>query len=140
MLEPYDGKLSSTVLRGPGAITAPGYPISLYQHLEGHKTYMIFISHSSSDKDFVDKLVCDLAAWKFDLWFSTWEIRAGESITRKVQQGLRESDCLIVVLSQKSCKASWVETEVNSYLFREISSKEAKLSLLLLRIVSRHFL
>ena len=88
---------------------------------------MIFISHSSSDKIFVDKLVADLAAWQFDLWFSAWEIKAGESITRKVQQGLRESDCLVVVLSDKSCNASWVETEVNSYLFQEISAKRGKI-------------
>jgi len=88
---------------------------------------MIFVSHSSADKEFVDKLVSDLTAWKFDLWFSTWEIKAGESITRKVQQGLRESDCLIVILSKKSCKAEWVKTEVNSYLFREISSKKGKI-------------
>lgn len=88
---------------------------------------MIFISHTSSDKKFVDKLVHDLSSWKFDLWYSTWEIKAGESIVEKVQSALRESDCLIVVLSKKSCSAPWVKTEVNSYLFREISSRKGRI-------------
>jgi hypothetical protein len=82
---------------------------------------MIFISHTHSDKAFVDKLVHDLSSWKFELWYSTWEIKVGESVAEKVQSALKESDCLIVVLSKNSCNAGWVKTEVNSYLNREIS-------------------
>lgn len=87
---------------------------------------MIFVSHTSADRKFVERLVSDLSAWGFDLWVSTWEIRAGESITEKVQAGLRESDCLIVVLSRASCKARWVRQEVNSYLFRQISKRKGR--------------
>jgi hypothetical protein len=71
---------------------------------------MIFISHTHSDKAFVDKLVHDLSSWKFELWYSTWEIKVGESVAEKVQSALKESDY-----------AGWVKTEVNSYLNREIS-------------------
>lgn len=88
---------------------------------------MIFISHTSADKKFVNHLVRDLASWKFDLWYSTWEIKAGESITRKVQDALRKSDCLVVVLSKDSVEAPWVQQEVNSFLFREISSRHGKI-------------
>ena len=88
---------------------------------------MIFISHTSSDRDFADHLVKDLSSLNFNLWYSTWEIKGGESITQRVQDALRESDCLIVILSKKSCRAPWVKREVNSYLFQQISSRKGRI-------------
>ncbi len=88
---------------------------------------MIFVSHTHTDKDFVEKLVNDLNRWHFDLWFSTWEIAPGESIVEKVQNGVTDSDSLIVILSKKACEANWVKKEVNSFLFSMISEKKGNL-------------
>lgn len=88
---------------------------------------MIFISHSSSDKLLVDRLVGDLIGWGFEVWFSRLEIKAGESISEKIQAALRQSDCLVVILSRASCKASWVKRELGSFLSRQISDRRGKI-------------
>jgi hypothetical protein len=62
----------------------------------------IFISHSSSDKSFVSVLARELRAFDLGIWYDSWEIAAGDSIVDKVFEGLRESDTLLIVLSQAS--------------------------------------
>lgn len=40
----------------------------------------IFLSHTSLDKPFVEKLAKDLKRIGINVWFDKWEIKIGESI------------------------------------------------------------
>lgn len=51
----------------------------------------IFLSHSSSDKPFVHKLAEDLRARDHAIWLDEWEIRVGECIPTRIEEGLQES-------------------------------------------------
>ena len=59
----------------------------------------IFLCHSSVDKPFVEKLAKDLKHLGVNVWFDKWEIKVGESLTERVQEGIRQNEFLAIVLS-----------------------------------------
>jgi TIR domain len=74
----------------------------------------VFISYSSKDSAFVDKLYADLKRRKIRPWVDRWEIGIGESIRSRVEQGIIENDFLILVLSKYSTKSTWVMEEYDA--------------------------
>lgn len=58
-----------------------------------------FVSHSSKDRAFVKKLVDAMLRYGIDAWWDAYEIRPGDSIRRKINEGLRSSTYGVVVLS-----------------------------------------
>jgi len=75
---------------------------------------LIFICHSSRDKAFVRSLAQRLSRDGVDVWIDHLEIRIGDSIHDKINEGLSKSDFLVVVLTQSSVKSRWVREELNS--------------------------
>ena len=55
----------------------------------------VFLSHTASDKLFVARLAVDLRRIGVGVWYDTWEIRGGESIVEKINEGLSANDHLI---------------------------------------------
>jgi hypothetical protein len=49
-------------------------------------------------------------------------IRVGESIPTKINQGIEQSDVLIVVLSEHAVASHWVEREWQAKYWREVDS------------------
>ncbi|MGA4632423.1 toll/interleukin-1 receptor domain-containing protein [Pseudomonas solani] len=82
----------------------------------------IFISHSSKDKQFARWISVDLANSGHKPWLDEWDIKAGESIPKKIGEGLRECDFIIVVLSESSVTSNWVEVEWQSKYWEEVQS------------------
>lgn len=87
----------------------------------------IFLSHSSEDKPFVEKLAKDILGLKIDVWLDKWEIKVGDSLINKIEEGLESSDYLIIVLSKNSVKSAWVKKELNAILCDEIYSNTIKI-------------
>lgn len=81
-----------------------------------------FLSHASEDKDaFVIEFATKLRAKGVDVWLDQWEIKAGESIVRKVfTQGIEEASVFIVVLSEVSVTKPWVAEELDASVIRKI--------------------
>ncbi|RLJ73668.1 toll/interleukin-1 receptor domain-containing protein [Pedobacter alluvionis] len=85
----------------------------------------VFISYSSKDREFVDKLAFSLVAKRIKIWLDKWEMHPGDSLIDKIQEGLTESGYLLVVLSKHSVESEWCRKELNSGLMREIEEKKA---------------
>jgi len=75
---------------------------------------VIFLCHSSKDKPFVRKLAQRLNADGIDTWVDEMEVRIGDSIHDRINEGLARSDFLAVVLSRASIASRWVREELNS--------------------------
>src|SRR5438067_4753769 len=75
---------------------------------------VIFICYSNKDKEFVRGLVTRLNADGIETWFDEVEIRIGESIHQKVNDGLNKSDFFVIVLSRSSVESRWVQNELSS--------------------------
>lgn len=80
----------------------------------------VFISYSSKDKEFAEKLASDLKNMGIGVWFDKWEIKIGDSIVEKINQGIKTNDYLAIVLSAASVNSNWVKKELNSGVFKEI--------------------
>jgi hypothetical protein len=84
----------------------------------------IFLCHSSSDKIFVDRLAFDLEKVNVGVWYDKWEIRVGDSLIEKIQDGLESHDYLAIILSAESVISEWVKKELHSALIKEIAEKK----------------
>ena len=71
----------------------------------------VFISYSSVDADFVEKLAEDLRKHNFKVRLDQGDLSLGENIEEEVKGGLAESRFLLVVISEKSVKSKWLEEE-----------------------------
>jgi len=80
----------------------------------------VFISYSHADRVFVDKLSETLQDGGVDVWIDKWMIQVGDSITQKINDGIGNSDFLIVVLSRASVRSKWVREELNTALIRNV--------------------
>ncbi|MGE5343678.1 MAG: toll/interleukin-1 receptor domain-containing protein [Candidatus Omnitrophota bacterium] len=83
----------------------------------------IFISYSHSDKKFVKRLTKDLGAAFINVWLDEKEIKVGESITRKVEEGITNCNFFCLVISIQSIKSNWVEREYKTALNMQLSSE-----------------
>ena len=62
--------------------------------------YDVFISHASEDKeDFVDEFVAELRKADVKVWYDTTQILWGDSLRKRIDEGLRKSRFGIAVLS-----------------------------------------
>jgi hypothetical protein len=86
-------------------------------------TPKVFVSHSSADKAFVRILVSDLKDNGVDVWFDEMTLAVGDSIVSRISDAIRDTNYLIVVLSQNSVKSPWVNQELNAALMRQLSDK-----------------
>lgn len=81
----------------------------------------IFICHASEDKSSVVRpLISSLNESGLSYWVDELEIALGESITERVNDGLKVSDYVVVVLSRAFMSKNWAKKELWSVLNLEI--------------------
>jgi hypothetical protein len=81
--------------------------------------YSCFLSYSTHDQAFADRLYADLQANGIRCWFAPADIRAGAKLTDQIEQAIRLHDKLLLVISQHSMTSNWVRTEVAAARRRE---------------------
>ncbi|MHC4404420.1 MAG: toll/interleukin-1 receptor domain-containing protein [Planctomycetota bacterium] len=84
----------------------------------------IFISHSSRDKGFVRRLAKTLIEYRHQPWLDEWEIKVGESITSRIQEGLSSADFVAVVLTAHSVESKWVDREWKAKYWDEVNQDQ----------------
>lgn len=93
--------------------------------LKQEKYYSLFLSHTGDDKTFVRRLRDDLLAHGVPrVWLDEAEIEIGDSLMEKIDEGMKLSRYIAVVLSTKSIKAPWVKKELDVAMNREIAGGE----------------
>src|SRR6266404_6337327 len=83
----------------------------------------VFISHSSKDNEFVEKLAKHLIQAKAHVWVDTWELKVGDSLIQKIQDAIKTASALLVVLSKASVASEWCKRELSAGLMRELDEK-----------------
>lgn len=95
--------------------------------------YSSFISHSSKDQEFADRLYADLQAKGVRIWFAPHDLPIGARIRPAIDESIRLHDKLLLVLSKASIGSQWVEQEVETALARE-REQEGKTVLFPIRV------
>ncbi len=84
----------------------------------------LFLSHTSFDKPFVEKLAKDLQRIGVNVWYDKWEIKVGDSITWKIEEGIRENEYLAIVLSPEALNSEWVKSELGAAWVKQLKIKK----------------
>lgn len=82
-------------------------------------TYDVFLSYSTKDKIAVRELAQKLRADGINVWLDEWEIKPGDIIGIKVEEGLAKSRVLILIMSANAFASDWVKLERHTILFRD---------------------
>lgn len=125
------GNIPKTFLRGCGV---PDNFITGIASLARSFTqfFSCFISHSSKDQCFCDRLYTDLQARGVRVWYFPEDARWGEPVWREIDRSIRIYDKLVVVCSENSLQSGPVLREIERALNRE--DREGKSILFPIRI------
>jgi WD40 repeat protein len=83
----------------------------------------VFISHSSKDKAVIRDLAERLRADGLRVWFDEWNIRPGDSIPAKIEDGLEQSRVLVLCMSAQAFGSDWAQLEAGTFRFRDPLNK-----------------
>ena len=81
--------------------------------------YTCFISYSSKDQAFAERLHADLQSKGVRCWFASEDLKIGDKIRPSIDESIHLYDKLLLVLSQYSVASQWVEQEVETALEKE---------------------
>lgn len=73
----------------------------------------IFISYSRADKAFAADLYRGLSDAGFKPWLDLFDIPPAYPVLQAIQEGIRTSDLLVVLISPAALKSNWVKKELN---------------------------
>ena len=113
------GRIPLSFLRGVGL---PDNPIDYLPSLRGAaiQFFTCFISYSSADQSFADRLYADLQNKGVRCWFAPHDVKGGRKLHEQVHDAIRIYDRLLLILSDHSMNSRWVETEIAAARKREI--------------------
>lgn len=89
-------------------------------------TFDVFLSHSSEDKDVVRDIAECLKKNGLRVWFDEWEIKPGDHIQVKVEEGLEFSRVLVLCMSAHAFDSDWAILEAGTFRFRDPLNKERR--------------
>jgi uncharacterized protein YjbI with pentapeptide repeats len=125
------GRLPLPFLRGVGL------PDRLIEYLpslleQAIQYYSCFISYSTKDQEFADRLHADLQNKGVRCWFAPHDMPIGGKILDTIDEAIRLRDKVLLILSEHSIQSDWVEDEVSKAFEEE--RKRGQIVLFPLRI------
>jgi hypothetical protein len=116
IIDPYtllrSGDLPISFLRGCAL------PDGFIEYLPSLRTgaiqfYSCFISYSTTDQLFAERLYADLQNKGVRCWFAPHDLPIGAKTWDAIDEAIRLRDKLLLILSKSSIASEWVEDEVN---------------------------
>jgi len=116
------GALSVSFLRGCGL---PDILIDYLPSVLGRpfQFYSCFISYSTKDQEFADRLHSDLQDNGVRCWFAPKKIQGGKKLHDQIIDAIRLYDRLLLILTSHSIKSEWVRNEIFHARQRERNEK-----------------
>jgi TIR domain len=113
-----NGQIPDVFLRGAGV---PDTFITYVRSLVGQaiEFYSCFISYSSKDQEFAERLHADLQNKGVRCWFAPEDLKIGDRFQERIEETIRVFDKVMIILSESSVQSRWVEREVNAARERE---------------------
>lgn len=99
--------------------------------------YSCFISHSTRDKEFAERIWGDLQNKNVRCWYAPEELKIGDKFQERIEESIRLHDKLLLVLSENSVNSAWVDPEVQAA--REREDRSGKLVLFPIRVDDAEF-
>ena len=87
------------------------------------QTPVAFLSYAGEDKDLAKQVANTLQENGIETWWDEWEIRHGDSIRQKVDEGIGSCTHFLVLLTPQSIDKPWVKAEMDSAFVRKLKGK-----------------
>ena len=119
------GKIPEMFLRKAGV---PDSFIEYMRSLVGNPIdyYSCFISYSSKDQAFAERLHADLQSKRVRCWFAPHDMRIGDEIRPRIDESIRVHDKLFWCSLKSSLASAWVEKEVETAFEKEAQAKQTR--------------
>jgi len=119
----HSGPLPLVFLRGVGL------PDNLIDYLpsllnQPIQFYSCFISYSSKDQKFADRLHADLQNKGVRCWFAPHDMPIGAKTWDTIDEAIRLRDKVLLILSRHAIESDWVEDEVTKAFAEERTRKQ----------------
>jgi hypothetical protein len=110
--------LPLSFLRGCGL---PDLIINNVEALRGDaiQFYSCFISYSTANEAFAQRLHADLQDKSVRCWFAPHDIQGGRKVHEQINEAIRLHDKLVLILSESSMDSNWVEHEIRQAYKRQ---------------------
>src|SRR6059036_3250146 len=84
------------------------------------------MSHSAKDKPVVRAVAERLRKDGLRVWFDEWELKPGDSIPAKIEEGLEKSRVLVLCMSANAFGSDWAQLESGTFRFRDPLNKQRR--------------
>ena len=122
------GRIPEAFLRGCGI---PDrliiYLPSIFGEMDPIQFYSCFISYSTKDQDFAERLHSRMRDKGLRVWFAPEDMQAGRKMHEQVDEAIRLYDKLLLVLSEHSVGSKWVRDEIRRARRAEVREGRRKL-------------
>jgi uncharacterized protein YjbI with pentapeptide repeats len=119
------GKIPDKFLKGAGL---PDGMIGYIHSIAGvSHFYSCFISYSTNNQEFADRLHADLYSKGVRCWFAPHDVKGGKKLHEQINQAIHTYDKLLLILSDSSMKSEWVKTEIAEARQRELREERQML-------------
>ncbi len=82
-----------------------------------------FLSFGWDDRELAKAIAEALQANGVETWWAEWELKAGDSLRQKIEEGLSNCTVFLVLLTPDSIIKPWVNQEIDAGLIRKIESQ-----------------
>jgi uncharacterized protein YjbI with pentapeptide repeats len=111
-----------------GFLRGCGLPDTLIDYLpsllnEPIEFYSCFISYSTKDQEFADRLYADLQNKGVRCWFAPYDMQGGKKIHEQIDEAIRVYQRLLLILSPASMDSEWVKREITKACNRQTQEK-----------------
>lgn len=89
-------------------------------------SFLVFLSHSTSDKEVVLKVLEAFKKAGISYWVDHEQISFGDGIVGKIEEGLQKSKYVVVCLSEHLASSGWCRAEYSPILYREFSGNTSR--------------
>jgi uncharacterized protein YjbI with pentapeptide repeats len=83
-----------------------------------------FISYSTNDQEFAEKLYGDLKKRGVHCWFAPHRVRGARKLLDQIKEAINSNEKVLLILSTESMASEWVRTELAETRKREVQEKK----------------
>lgn len=95
--------------------------------VETKRPAQVFLSYASEDKASARIIADALRQSGVSTWFAESDILWGENLAEKIETAARSSDYILLLLSPAAVDSTWVRSEINFALSRELKERAIRL-------------
>jgi len=106
--------IAETFISQMNSIVASGLPAEFHS---------CFLSFSTKNQEFVDRLHTDLQSQGVRCWFAPHDVRGGQKLHDQIDTAIRLYDRLLLILSDHSMNSEWVKTEIAHARQKELNER-----------------